>query len=411
MADVDLLAIGVVLSVAFLSATLVSFLRIPGWAKLLMYIALPLRFVGAYARQAIAMDAHVYYRWGTRYAEYFSRLDFAPLFDPLLWRGSQWTGTNFIGYPTGLVISLIGPSWLGTFFAFGLLSFAGLVAFALAYRRGFPGTPYTAYWAWIFLLPSLWFWPSSIGKECVMLIGLGVATLGFAGRGRRPNWLLMAAGLAVVFCVRPQVVAVYLFAIILSYWLDFRQWTPGKMVQGLAILAGGLVGIWFAMATTLGGEVDLDTVGSYVDSNATRNEYGGSSIAGVGFSPASAPLAVINVLFRPFIWEVHNVSSVISAFEVILIWGLVWFRRREFAAALRMWRQHRMLRFAIPFAILYVTALGMNLSNLGLLARQRVLAFPFLFLVVEAGAHFSRRRAHVQVPRHAPQGTVESVAV
>ena len=68
------------------------------------------------------------------------------------------------------------------FFAFGLLSFGGLVAYALAYRRSFPGVPYGAYWAWVFLLPSLWFWPSSIGKEAYDALGLGLATLGFAGK-------------------------------------------------------------------------------------------------------------------------------------------------------------------------------------------------------------------------------------
>ena len=97
---------------------------------------------------------------------------------------------------------------------------------------------------------------------------------------------------------------------------------------------------------------------------------------------------MVNVLFRPFIWEAHNVTALVSALEVMLIWGLVWRRRSRLRGALSMWRRHRMLRFAIPFVLLYVVALGMNLSNLGLVARQRVLVFPLLFLVVEAGSAF-----------------------
>ena len=387
-----MLAIGFVIAITLLAGAVVSLSRLPRGVKLLVYTALALRYLGAFARQAIAADARIYFWWGERYAEYFSRLDFSPLFDPLLWRGASWTGTNFMGYPPGFVITLIGPSWLGTFFAFGLLSFVGLAAYALAYRRSFPGVPYIAYWAWIFLLPSLWFWPSSIGKESMMLIGLGIATLGFAGKRGRPNWLVVGAGLALVFFIRPQVAAVFLFAVTLSYWLHFNTWSPGKVLQGIVILAVGLAAVWFTMAATLGGEVDLASVEGYVDRNAGLNTYGGSSVEGVGASPAGIPFAVMNVLFRPFIWEAHSVAALVSALEVLLIWGLAWFRRKELRAALKVWRRDRMLRFAIPFVVLYVVALGMNLSNLGLIARQRVLVFPLLFMIVEAGVFYRRQQ-------------------
>lgn len=392
LSSVDFVAIGMVAVTAVLLAMLVSLSRLPRRVKLIVYAALGLRFVGAYARQTMAADAVVYFKWGERYTEYFARLDFSPLFDPALWRFNSWTGTNFIGYPTGLVETIIGPSWLGTFFAFGLISFGGLMAYAVAYRRSYPGVPFAAYWAWILLLPSLWFWPSSIGKECLMLVGLGVATLGFAGNHDRPNWLLMGLGLGLVFCIRPQVVSVFVLAVTLSYWLNFRGWTPGRILQGLFILAIGLAGIWFTLGATLEGEVGVESVESYVDTNARHNTQGGSSVEGVGATPAGIPQATINVLFRPFLWEAHNVAALISALEVLLIWGLIWFRRREFRAALRVWRRDRMLRFAVPFVVLYVVALGMNLSNLGLIARQRVLVFPLLFLIVEAGVYYRRRR-------------------
>ncbi len=187
----DLLSIGSVVAATLLICLFVSRSRLPRTVKLLIYVALALRYVGAYGRQAIAADASVYFRWGVEYAEYFSRFDFSPLFDPYLWRSPNWLGTNFVGYPTGLIASLVGPSWYGVFFAFGLLSAVGIAAYAVAYRRSFPGVPFAAYWAWVFLMPSLWFWPSSIGKEALMLVGLGVATLGYAGRDGRPNWPLM----------------------------------------------------------------------------------------------------------------------------------------------------------------------------------------------------------------------------
>ncbi len=178
------------------------------------------------------------------------------------------------------------------------------------------------------------------------------------------------------------------------------------MLQGGAILAIGLVSVWFTLGTAIDGDVDLESVSEYVDTNAGRNEYGGSSVEAVGMGPAQIPQAVVNVLFRPFIWEARSLAALISALEVVAIWGLIWYRRKELKAALSMWRTDRMLRFAIPFVVLYVVALGMNLSNLGLVARQRVLVFPLLFLIVEAGVYFRHRAA--RLPEQNQQPSVKS---
>ncbi|MDA7980866.1 MAG: hypothetical protein MPJ50_19095 [Pirellulales bacterium] len=401
----DPLAISLTIAVAFMLCAIVSAMRLPSGVKVIVSLAVALRFAGAYARQLMAADAIVYFRWGETYAYYFSRLDFSPLISPDLWRSQSWYGTNFMGYIAGLVMTFVGSSWLGTFFAFGLISFLGLVAYAIAYRRSFPGAPYKAYWAWIFLLPSLWFWPSSIGKESVMMVGLGVATLGFAGKHGRSNWAVVLAGLALTFCIRPQVVVVFLFAAVLSAWLQFEAWSSKKVLQAVALFVFGCAGMWFALSTTLDGEVDAETVEKYIDSNAARNNNGGSSVEGVGIGPSSIVLAPVNVLFRPFVWEAHNLSSLASAIELLFIWGLIFVRRREVIAAVRMWRQHRMLRFAVPFVTFYVVGLGMNLSNLGLLARQRVLVFPLLFMIVEAGSYVRQRSklARVRTLRHRPQ--------
>lgn len=383
--------------------------RLPFRIKMLIYAAIALRFVGAVGRESIAADANTYLRWGWRYAEHFMRFDFSPLFDPMLWRGSTWLGTNFVGYPVGFVMSLIGPSRMGTFYAFALLGFAGIFCFALAFKRAFPQIPYRPYWMWVFLLPSLWFWPSSVGKEAIMIFGLGLATLGFVGKHGKMNWLVLGLGLAVTFMIRPQVTAVFVFAIALSAWLDFQTWTPRKVIQGVGVIAIGLLGMWFAMATTLEGDVDLESVQAYIDENASRNQGGGSSIEGVGSNPANIPLAMTNVLFRPFPWEAHNAAALLSALEVLLMWGIVFIRRHRFRAVIKHWRKDRVLRFALPFALLYVIALGMNLSNLGLMSRQRVLVFPFIFLVVEAGAQWLQRRRPVppvgvrQPPRVPPR--------
>ena len=399
--DADLLGISLMLAVMLLIGLVVSLTRWPRTAKLIIYVALVLRIVGALMRESIATDAAVYFRWGMRYADYFRRFDFSPLFNPDLWRGSEWIGSNFIGYPTGLIISLIGPTRTGTFFAFALIALIGIAAYAFAFRRAFPRANYLGYWAWVFLFPSLWFWPSSIGKECIITLGFGLATLGFAGRGGKANWLVVVFGLLFVFAIRPQLVAVFALATVLAHWLNFRDWSPGRLLQGSVILVVGLAGIWFSMANTRAGGADLESLEEYVEENVDRANQGGSKIDAVSLSPASVPLVITNVLFRPFIWEAHNVTSLFAALELMLMWALIWFRRRQLRHVFQIWRRHRMLRFAIPFVFLYVVALGFNLSNLGIIARQRTLVFPLLFMIVEAGNIFQNEAKPAQATRGA----------
>lgn len=387
----ELTGVGIVLVVTGLIAGVICITGLSQGVKLLLCVALVLRFVGAAGRQAIAADANVYFKWGREYATYFSRLDFSPFYDPDLWRHESWIGTQFIGYPTGLIMTVVGPSWWGTFFAFGILSFFALLAYAVAYRRSYPGTPFATYWAWLFLMPSLWFWPSSIGKEALMMLGLGIATLGFSGRNQRINWLVMIAGLSLVFCIRPQVTAVFLFAVTITYWLDFDSWNFWKAAQAIVMLIVGMAGILFAMSRALEGEVTVEAVEEYMDRNTALSDQGGSAVGRVGLSPGNVPIAIVNVLMRPFLWEAHNPAALISALEVILIWTLVFVRRRELAAALKFWRRDWMLRFAIPFALLYTISFGLMVSNLGIVARQRVLVFPVLFMIVESGAYYRRQ--------------------
>ena len=62
----------------------------------------------------------------------------------------------------------------------------------------------------IFLLPSMWYWPSSLGKDGLIVLFLGIATYGFALflRSRYGIGLLSVAfGLLGVVMIRPPMAA------------------------------------------------------------------------------------------------------------------------------------------------------------------------------------------------------------
>jgi hypothetical protein len=397
----DVLGLLAVLAVMAAVACMVSYSRLPRELKLLVYAALALRVVGSWVRYWVYFgfydgigDPGGYYGRGLRYAERFREFDFSPFFDPTLWFRGQWWGTSFVSFPSGVILSGIGPSFLGEFLAFSLMAFLGLVCFAVAFHWTYPQVPVARYARWIWLFPSLWYWPSSVGKDAIVLMGLGLAVAGFVGREKSVNWALLIVGMFFVFAIRPQVAAVTILSFILAHWLArASRWTIGTAVQGALILGVGLGGMWLAMRYIGVQGFDTEGVQGYMETMSSRSAIGGSKIAATGVRLTGVPLALVNVLMRPFIWEAHNLMVLLSALEIVGFWAIVWYRRRDLVAALRVWRSRRFLRLAVPFILFYTIALGLIIANLGILARQRIFLFPFLFVLLEAEPELKRKRS------------------
>jgi hypothetical protein len=375
------------------------------WTRRLILIAVVLRVIGAAARYEVFFrfydgggDAVGYYVVGLTYAKSFWNLDFAIVLDRSLWWVGQWWGSQFLRFVSGFVLTLIGPSMRGEFLAFSLFSLAGLLLFGRAYRRSFPWAPLERYLAWILLLPSLWFWPSSVGKEAFVLLCMGMVAAGHAGDGAKPNWLLMGTGLGLAFCVRPHVAAVLIGAVGASQWLVKRQIRgPGDVVR--TVLVGVLVVVVGVAALERLGvdQVDLEGIQEFMEDRADMTAIGGSAIGGSS-GLSDVPMAFVNILLRPFPWEAHHAFAMLSSLEMVLLWAFVFRRRRTLKQALLGWRQNRLLTFALVFSLAYVLMIGLVFHNLGIISRQRVLVFPFLFLILEAQPVPARRR----VPKAAP---------
>jgi hypothetical protein len=395
--------LGLVFVLILVGATLVVLASapIPRGLRAIICLGLVLRVGGALARYAVLFglyhgsgDARGYYRTGLTYAERFRAFDFSPLWDASQWTSQNWYGTQFISFPSGFVLAIIGPTMLGEFIVFSLFAFVGLVSLVVAFRRAFPEVPSARYAAWILLFPSLWYWPSSVGKESIMVLGIGLTTLGFVGRHGRMKLLPLLGGLAIVICVRPEVAAVFVLCAAMVHLLTGRGgWTFGRVLQGGITLAIGLTTILYAGREVGIDSFDAEGLEEFVTANPARAVGGGSSIEAVPVGWSAPPLAAINVLMRPFPWEVHNAMMALSSLEITGLCLLLLWRRRSVVAAVRNWRRSRFISFALAFSLIYAIALGMMMSNLAIIARQRIFIFPFLFLLMEACAATQRLHA------------------
>lgn len=296
-------------------------------------------------------------------------------------------GTAWISVVTGVVYAIFGVSKLGGFFVFSWIGFWGLFLFFRGFCIGFPHGDRRRYAVLVLLLPSLLFWPSSIGKESWMMLMLGASAYGTARlltrhRGGLPVILLGLSGAAVV---RPHMALLVLASVLVGYVVR-----PSSGVNVLAPVAKlGVVLVLVAAGTVLVMQAERffgveqagsGSVSDVLDRTTARTEQGGSSFETRPVrSPVDLPFAAVNVLFRPFPHEARNLQSLVAALEGLGLMVLVLLARRRLRALPRVLRRNPFLVFALVYTLLFVIVFS-SFSNFGILTRQRVQVLPFLLV-------------------------------
>jgi hypothetical protein len=328
-----------------------------------------LRFIIIQAVYHGVADANGYYGAGVRLAPLFRSFQFPPL---------PQTGTSFMNWCTGLLFAVTTPTMLGGFVVCGALGFVS-----------FPEGDHRLYALLIFLLPTMWYWPSSLGKDGLIVLFLGIATYGFAlilrsqlGRG------LIAAvvGLFGVVMIRPPMAAALSVAAAAAFLLR-----PARL---RSIQVQAMMWIVFVPVLVVLSVVTIRSSQNYIHSDdpiaafeaqqsSEFSDQGGTSnfAAANPFTPAGLPVAVVTVNFRPFPWEAGGALPAIAALEGVFLIALVVRRRTQIWQGLATWRSNGMVITALLTWFSFSVILA-SLPNFGLLARQRTQVLPFLFMLL-----------------------------
>jgi hypothetical protein len=372
------------------------------WLVPLVLGSLALHFFGAalqivvvrYAYDNIA-DFHLYDGQGARLAE--------------AWHDGTWSipglqlpGNGTVSIVTGIVYSVFGVDQLGGFLVFSWFSLMGLVAFYRAFRIAFPAAQGARYAILIFLLPSLFYWPSAAGKEAVMLLALGMMALGAAPllHGHWRGVIPLAAGSLLGALVRPHEVGLLFgafgVALVTRRVRSRSLLTPVRLSVTLVVVAvvGGIMA-WFTARylgiTSFSGAAVAKAVNDANMATQGEGDGFGSSHATWNPSPLYYPVDVYVVLFKPLPFEVTSSTQAFAAVENLTIMALIAWSWRSLASVPRQLRESPFVVMCLIYSagFLYLfSALG----NVGLLARERTLLFPFLFVLFALSEPPSRRR-------------------
>ncbi len=363
----------------------------------LIMIACGLKLVGAIVRYFVTFslygsgDADGYHAIGTRLAPMFRQGDFAVEI------GRRVIGTGFIDLVTGGVYAITGASKLAGYFVFSWLGFLGLYCFYRAFRLAFPDGDGRRYAYLVFFMPSLLFWPSSIGKESWMMLTLGLTSYGAARMLTSKNFglLMFALGLTGMVMVRPHVALLAIVALFAAYLL---RRTPKPSLLGLpakllvlGILAVGTIIVLSQLSTFFGVKsIDTGSAQQILNHTTQQSTQGGSAVEVTRpSSPFGIAYAAISVVFRPWPYEAGNVQGLAASLEGVVLLGLVVTSLKRLASIPRAMVQRPYVAFALIYSLIFAYAFS-AIGNFGILSRERVQLYPLLLVLLCVPAGFGR---------------------
>ena len=385
------------------------------WLVTIIMVALVLKLLASIVRYVMTFevygsgDAMVYIDRGATFAEQVRQGDLS--YEITTGGG---VGTHFIRRITGYVFAVIGTTSIGGFFVFSWFGFLGMCLFYRAFRIAVPHGEARRYALLLFLLPTLLYWPSSVGKEAWMLLTLGLGAYGVARvLSHRPaGYTLFIVGLLGSAAVRPHMTALLAVAFALSFLL--RRSPNGSLFGLVAKIVGSVIVVGATVWAIGAAEERFDVEGEglagaeqVIDQTAEQTSKGGSEFdAARPTSPLDVPGAVFTVMFRPLPHETHNLQALATSLEGVFLLGLFvlsWPRLRRLPKEML---RNPYVVFACTYSLMFMLAFS-SFGNFGILARQRAQMFPLILIILALPAikntttRRSRRGGRTLIPEHA----------
>lgn len=328
-----------------------------------------------------AEDAFHYWTVGLAMADRFQFYGWS-VFQPPYW------STNLINNICGVAALLIGDALPTLFIAFAFVPLAGGYLYYRAFTAAFPDGDRWLFGCLAVLSPSLLFWSSFIGKDSLIQCFIALVCFGFARVAQHYSFrgaLLLAAGLAGVLLMRAHVAAILAIAMTFPYVVGRSRAGNTRKATRMILVPVLLSATYFLISQAriflYSNTSSNETVSVFQEANVvTRNTQIGGSAFNQG---TSLPVRIAEspfLMFRPFPWEIHNALALASAVEALGWMILCWVRRREIWSTLRHWRDPY-VGFLLAYAIVFSITFGATISNFGLVARQRIMMMPLVFML------------------------------
>ncbi|MEO6318597.1 MAG: hypothetical protein ABIP36_07435 [Acidimicrobiales bacterium] len=344
-------------------------------------------------------DAFIYDREGRELVEFWTGQRSVSPAEGLALRSS-----GLVRWLTGVVYYLFGQDLLAAFFLFGLLAVMGSYFWYRALVDAVPYVDRRLFLLFVLFVPSIVFWPGSLGKEALMQVALGAmawaTSLVFRSRFAQAAPLALCGG-GLLYLIRPHLLALATVAAAVPYFVGrvrgdgvrwFQARPVGMLILGLLVVFTVTVGTKYVGLESL----SISSVEEQLDEQTAATSEGGSKFAHRGnsiTSPLFLPMGFVTVLLRPFPWEVTSAFQLFAALESSALIWLLFRRSASVRLAVRRCRQEPFLLYCIMLLVFY-SATFSSLANFGLLTRQRSLVLPAIYALIALAPALVSLRSH-----------------
>jgi len=324
--------------------------------------------------------------------------DIAPYVSRMVWFGAD--SKEYFVIRVAAVGAVLGfNTYSVTTLFFAVLSFSGMWAMYMTFAKIRPQV-YKELAVAVFFLPSVFFWGSGLLKDSLCIGALGWLFYAFyRGAIEKKNILrCLLIGVAAV-----QVIAAMKVYILLAFVPPASLWvfnentariksTLMRWIAKPLLLGAGLGVAIYAMGAIAAADArfNLDKIGEQSKLTAnylqgvSKTEQGsgyniGEQDGSLGGMVKLAPQAIVVALFRPFIWEAHNPTMLLSALEssYFILLTLRIFYRAGFLNSIRAIALSPVLTLCFVFSLIFAMSVGISSGNFGTLVRYKIPLMPF----------------------------------
>lgn len=282
---------------------------------------------------------------------------------------------------------------------FSLLSFSGVWKLYRVFSKMYPKVRREIALFTLFV-PSVFFWGSGIMKDTLSFAAIGWLTWSFYTIfiEKKRIFLAILIGLLsfyMIYAIKPYIAAAYLPAVFAWVVLSYRKRIRNVAIKQLMVpfFIASIVGAFFLISQFIASEYQqysLEKISETVVTTSTQiSAYDAGSTYDLGpIEPGLTGIlqkfipAFVVAFYRPFLWEVNNAFSLLSALESFLLLLLTLYIIKKVGLKtffLSIVRQPVIL-YCFTFAVIFGISVGIASGNFGTLVRYKIPAVPFYLI-------------------------------
>ncbi|MDA3890336.1 MAG: hypothetical protein PF517_01580 [Salinivirgaceae bacterium] len=281
------------------------------------------------------------------------------------------------------------------------LSFTGLWAIFKLFEKSFSNQKWVLLFM-VFFLPSLYFWSSGVLKEGILMFAFGMFLYhiyyALLKKGKTKNYIWVALSIFILLISKFYVLVAVIPGIV--FFFIIRKTNKKWFFWKLAFVIFGFVLLGWVTKPIIGIsfiEVLAKKQNDFIASVNTMN-YVGSKIEIPILEPTlksivlNSPSAFFRTLFRPSVFEIANLMSLMAVFENILI--IVFMAVAALFFSIKNIKNEA-LWFCIIFVLILFTLSGLTTPVLGALVRYKSPALPFLGIAIMYFVDFDKLKIFI----------------